>query len=354
MKTATSQRGRDDNFICRMVRDRTARRTWACALAGACLSFTLGSIPLHAGQELQSYLNSLARGRHGSAIFINPATGKILAAWNLRRATMDAYHPGSAGKIVEAAAALEQGPLTPRDRIVCLRIPPLLGPAYRCVHPPAPQGFTVSSALANSCNYFFTVVSLRLNAQSLLHWYSVFGFGTSAELDGTATSPGQVRLAQGTRAKALEAIGEWGVVATPAQLLDAYALIANHGIAWPLRTQNVPRRNVRPFRRITLKRATYQTILNGLVGCVRFGTCHAAAVPGVQVAGKTGTASALDGSRTTHAWFVGFAPAERPEIVLVVFLERGTGEHTAAPLAGDLLRHYFATKLRGGKSSARH
>ncbi|HXH49844.1 MAG TPA: penicillin-binding transpeptidase domain-containing protein [Terriglobia bacterium] len=320
-----------------------------------CLIVTLAQ-PLHlqAQHNFQSYLNSLTARQDGSVIVINPSTGAIRAAWNLRRATMDAYPPGSTGKIVEAAGALEQGLLTPSDRIVCRRIPPLLGTDYRCVHPPAPQGFTVSSALANSCNYFFTVISLRLNAQSLIHWYSVFGFGTPAELDGMATSPGRVRLAQGPRAKALEAIGEWGVVVTPAQLLEAYVLVANQGAVWPLRTKDVRRRHSHPFRQITAKPLTYQTILNGLVACVRFGTCRAAAVPGVQVAGKTGTASALDGSHTTHAWFVGFAPAERPEVALVVFLDRGTGEHTAAPLAGNLLRHYFATMRKGGESVARH
>ena len=75
-----------------------------------------------------------------------------------------------------------------------------------------------------------------------------------------------------------------------------------------------------------------------LVDCVQSGTCQAAGVPDVKVAGKTGTATALDGSGATHAWFVGFAPAEQPEIALVVFLERGTGAQNAAPLAGKLLR----------------
>jgi cell division protein FtsI/penicillin-binding protein 2 len=331
------------------------RRFSVLVLLGAWLIIALGQTSrVHAQQKFQAYLDSLTAGRHGSAIVINPATGEIRAAWNLRRATRDAYPPGSTAKIVEAAAALEQGLIMPHDRIICQRIPPLLGRAYRCVHPPAPEGFTVSSALANSCNYFFTLVSLRLNAESLLHWYSVFGFGTPMELDGKATSHGQVRLATGAREKALEAIGERYVVATPAQLLEGYSLVANRGTAWGLWTGKLRRRHAGPLRRIALKGSTYQTILNGLVGCVRSGTCHAAAVPGVQVAGKTGTASALDGSGATHAWFVGFAPAERPEIALVVFLERGTGEHTAAPMAGELLRHYFATKRKGDISSERH
>lgn len=330
------------------------RRISASVLMGACLIITQGlTTRLHAQQKFQAYLKFLTAGRHGSAIAVNPGTGEVRAAWNLRQATMDAYRPGSTAKIVEAVASLEEGLIAPQDRVVCRRIPPLLGRAYRCAHPPAPEGFTLSSALANSCNYFFTLVSFRLNAESLLHWYSVFGFGVPAEFDGKASSPGQVRLASGPREKALEAIGERDVVVTPVQLLQAYTMIANRGVVWPMWGITM-RGHSRPFRRIMLKGLTYQTILNGLVGCVRSGTCHAAAVPGMRVAGKTGTASTLDGSGATHAWFVGFAPAEKPEIALVVFLERGTGEHDAAPLAGDLLRHYFAAERKGATISGRH
>jgi cell division protein FtsI/penicillin-binding protein 2 len=64
----------------------------------------------------------------------------------------------------------------------------------------------------------------------------------------------------------------------------------------------------------------------------------------VTVAGKTGTAPALDGSRVTHAWFVGYAPVDAPEVALVIFLKRGTGGADAAPLAARILRQYFAQK----------
>jgi cell division protein FtsI/penicillin-binding protein 2 len=64
----------------------------------------------------------------------------------------------------------------------------------------------------------------------------------------------------------------------------------------------------------------------------------------VSIAGKTGTAAALDGSKVTHAWFVGYAPADKPELAIVVFLKRGTGGANAAPLAGQIMRRYFAQK----------
>ena len=62
------------------------------------------------------------------------------------------------------------------------------------------------------------------------------------------------------------------------------------------------------------------------------------------MAGKTGTAPALDGSHVTHAWFVGYAPVDAPEVALVVFLKRGTGGANAAPLAARILKQYFGLK----------
>lgn len=300
--------------------------------------------PLRTHGSLQSYLTSLTQGRRGSAIAINPATGEVLAAWNLKGAVNDAYPPGSAAKVVTLVAALEEGHVTPGEHLICQRVPPLLGSGYACTHPPAPDGFTISSALANSCNFFFVTLSMRENPEALLHWYSVFGFGAAAMLDGKPTAAGALHKPSGARSQALAALGEGDVVSTAAQLLDAYALIANQGTEYGLWTSQAGQHRPMPHRRIDLKNSTYAALRTGLVGCVEYGTCQAAAVPGVEVAGKTGTSSALDGSGATHAWFVGFAPAERPEIALVVFLERGTGSHDAAPLAGKLLRYYFARK----------
>jgi penicillin-binding protein A len=305
---------------------------------------------LGAQESLQSYLASLTRARRGSAIVIKPASGEVLAAWNLQQAVEDAYPPGSTAKIVLSAAALEESLTMPAERLICQRVPPLLGSAYVCTHPPAPEGVTLSSALANSCNFFFVKLSMRENAETLLHWYSVFGFGAAAELDGRPTAAGDVRKPSDERSKALTALGEENVVSTAAQLLEAYVLVANHGTEYGLWTNKVRGRLPKPHRRVDLRSSTYTALTAGLIGCVKFGTCQAAAVPGVEVAAKTGTSSALDGSGATHAWFVGFAPADRPEIALVVFLQRGTGAHNAAPLAGKLLRYYFAeTKSRSSQ-----
>jgi cell division protein FtsI/penicillin-binding protein 2 len=314
-------------------------------LIGIWLVLGLGQAsPMATAGSLQPYLSSLTAGRRGSAIAINPATGEVLAAWNLEGAANDAYPPGSTAKVVISTAALEDGHVAPDEHLMCRRVPPLVGSFYACTHPPAPEGFTISSALANSCNFFFATLSMRETPEALLHWYSVFGFGEAAMLDGKPTGAGVLRKASAGRGLAMAALGAGDVAATAAQLLDAYALIANQGTEYGLWTRQGGRQRPRPRRRIELKESTYAALRQGLVGGVRYGTGQAAAVPGVEVAGKTGTASALDGSGATHAWFVGFAPAQRPEIALVVFLERGNGAHDAAPLAGKLLRYYFGRK----------
>jgi peptidoglycan glycosyltransferase len=320
-----------------------ARHVGMFAIMGVFVAFgPTRTSRLDAQENLQSYLASLTSARRGSAIVIKPASGEILAAWNLQQAVEDAYPPGSTAKIVLSAAALEDSLTMPGERLICQRVPPLLGSAYVCTHPPAPEGFTLSSALANSCNFFFAKLSMREKSDTLLHWYSVFGFGVGAELDGRPTAAGEVRKPSDERSKALAALGEENVVSTAAQLLEAYVLVANHGTEYGLWTSKVRQRRPKPHRRVVLRNSTYTALITGLMGCVRFGTCQAAAVPGVQVAGKTGTSSALDGSGATHAWFVGFAPADKPEIAVVVFLERGTGAHNAAALAGKLLGYYFA------------
>jgi len=280
------------------------------------------------------------RGRRGAVVISNPGTGQVLALWHPRTAFEEAFPPGSAAKLVASAAALEEGVVSPSDRIFCRRIPELLGGTYHCSHPPPEEPFTLASALANSCNYFFVELAGRLSSAALAHWYAVFGFGVPT---GQETA-GQVRVPTDLRGKALAALGEGSVTATPAQLLLAYSALAMHGRAFRLERSSGHANPASLLRTVRLQPRTYEVLEAGLEECVRSGTCQAAAVPGVRVAGKTGTATALDGSGATHAWFVGYAPAGSPEVALVVFLERGTGMHNAAPLAGEILNHYFGQR----------
>lgn len=294
---------------------------------------------LYAADSFQSYVSHLMQGRGGAVIVSDPRTGRILALTNPQVAFHEAYTPGSTVKMLVSAAALEEGIIAPTDRIACRRVPRLLGEAYRCTHPTPMGPFDLAEALANSCNYFFSELSTRLSSSELAHWYGAFGLGAAGE----NTLPGEVQIPDRPRGKALAVLGEQGVTATPAQLLQAYSAIAMHGQIFEL---ILPTQRKAPNleSEVTLHESTFSVLREGLRGCVTNGSCHAAAVPGVSVAGKTGTAAALDGSKVTHAWFVGYAPADKPELAIVVFLKRGTGGANAALLAGQIIRRYFAQK----------
>jgi cell division protein FtsI/penicillin-binding protein 2 len=296
---------------------------------------------LRAAENLQLFLNQIMPGKQGAVIVSNPKTGRILALWNPPTALHEAFPPGSTAKVVASAAALEEGVITPAERIQCRRVPRLLGEAYHCSHPAAGQPFDLAAALANSCNYFFCELSARLSSSALAHWYAAFGFGAAGE----DTLPGEVHVRDNAREKALAVLGQQGVTATPAQVLLAYSAIATHGEVFRLiepGQQQAPSID----RIVPLQPPTLAALARGLRQCVESGTGRAAAVEGVAVAGKTGTAPALDGSRATHAWFVGYAPADAPEVAVVVFLKRGTGAGNAAPLAGRVFKQYFALKSR--------
>jgi cell division protein FtsI/penicillin-binding protein 2 len=142
--------------------------------------------------------------------------------------------------------------------------------------------------------------------------------------------------------KARAALGEGGVTLSSAQLLLAYSAFANRGKAYRLTSPKAYGELPPLAFTVPLHPETLQVLSSGLEGCVQYGTCREAAVEGVRVAGKTGTATALDGSGVTHAWFVGYAPVDAPQVAVVVFLERGTGQHDAAPLAGKILKFYFS------------
>jgi cell division protein FtsI/penicillin-binding protein 2 len=318
-----------------------------CTL-GRCRAVLLATLiispELRGAESLQPFLGHLLHGKQGAVIVSNPNTGKILSIWNAKTAFEEAYPPGSTAKLVVSAAALEEGAITPPERIMCRRIPRLLGESYHCSHPAVDLPFDLGSALANSCNYFFSELSTRLPASTLAHWYALFGFG-STDPASKGTPPGQVRIVDEAKGKALAALGEQSVTATPAQVLLAYSAIATEGRIFRLIK---PGQRLSPsvVRVVPLRKRTLVILADALRQCVQNGLCHGAAVQGVPVAGKTGTAAALDGSGATHAWFVGYAPADFPEVAIVVFLKRGTGSGDAAPLAGQILGSYFAHKSR--------
>lgn len=318
---------------------QTRFRVTAFIWSGIAATSVFLLIPLRvlAADHFQTDVSEIMQGTGGAAIASDPRTGRILAVWNRQVVFGRTFPPGSTAKIVASAMALENHLITPEEKLYCRRVPRLLGDAYHCSHPEALEPFTLATALANSCNYFYSELSTRISAATLMRGFTMFG------LDGREGGHTALRIPSEPKEKVRAALGEAPVAVTPAELLMAYSAVATRGSIYRLHRRKTT--SVSVMRTVRLQPATWQILGQGLEECVRSGTCVAAAVPGVRVAGKTGTASASDGSGRTHAWFAGYAPADSPEVAIVVLLNRGTGAHDAAPIAGRILRQYFSGRV---------
>ena len=246
--------------------------------------------------DLQPAVERACAGKPAVAVVAEVRTGKLMAAFRPELARSRAAPPGSALKPFTLAAwmdahAGQQPPVWP-----CPRQLRLAGRRLDCTHPMLAIPVDAPGAVAYSCNCWFAHLALDLKPAQLAH-----------ALHGIAS---QVSAALTAEDLQLQAIGEWGIELTPMELLSAY-------------------------RKLALRRAesALQPLFEGLEGAVAYGSAQLAAAPGLEVAGKTGTGKG-------HAWFAGFAPAQAPEIVVVVFLDQGRGGADAAPIAGEIFRAY--------------
>jgi penicillin-binding protein 2 len=299
------------------------------------------------------------------------------------------YPPGSTFKIISAAAVLEEGVVHRNSTVSCtgtMWLPSRIFPndpryaqPFRCWNLAGHGALNVVGALRQSCNiYFYQVVGgfreqRGLGIEGLAHYAAMFGFGEptgiqlAGEVGGLLPSERWKRQNYGeiwyTGDSYNAAIGQGYILSTPLQMLNATAAVANGGTLYrPQLVRQVIDADGRvvkalvpePIRHVDVSPEYMALIGQGMREAVTFGTAWRARLPGVAVAGKTGTAEyfALDdegnvivderGYRPTHAWFAAYAPYEDPEIALVVFLAGGgEGSQTAAPVAADILRIYF-------------
>lgn len=243
-------------------------------------------VPLLALASWQAVLETAMRDIQGTAIAADVRTGRVLARSG---APDQSYSPGSVIKpfVVEAA-----DPAALRHPLVCRRDLKIGTRTLGCVHPSLASSLDPGAALAYSCNSYFAGLADRIPPDRLVAHLRKQGF--------------EVNPPRSAEERKLLALGEHGVQITPGQLLQAY---------------------------VRLARAEHAVIAEGLQGAVEFGTAQLAAAAGVPVAGKTGT-TATPGRTGTRAWFAGWAPARNPEVALVVFVARGQGGGSAAPIAG--------------------
>lgn len=283
----------------------------------------------------------------------------------LNRAVQGRYPPGSSFKLVTAAAALGEGLADESTRFHCPGSARVGGRTFRCHLASGHGEMSLQEALAKSCNVFFYRLAAALDVDAIARWAGRFGLGEPTGIDLLNEARGHLptrawkRRAYGERWYASEtasvAVGQGAVQVTPIQMARLVAAVASGGLLPnPRLVEAAPPAPVEAARPEHL-----EWIRAGMREAVVRGTARRAGLADYAVAGKTGTAQVASTERVegededrapelrTHAWFVGFAPFEAPEIAVAVVVEHGGGGGAAAaPVAREVLRAYFDRKER--------
>jgi len=293
------------------------------------------------------------------------------------RAIQGRYSPGSTFKIAMAAAALEEGIVTPDEKIFCPGGATFFGRFFKCNAAHGHGWIPLAHALEKSCNVYFYTVGNKLGIERIHAWADRLGLAGRSGIDlpnevpSLVPSPEWKRQRTGERWYAGEtisvSIGQGQVSVTPMSMALMMASIARggerltprlvtdvfDGDAWsPAPREASTTAPVGP----RLKPETVAAIHEGLWLAVNgSGTARSARIAGRDVAGKTGTAQVISNEGKAraganradlrdHGWFVFMAPKDRPEVAGVVFAEHAEHGSSAAPIARHLLETYFAGK----------
>jgi cell division protein FtsI/penicillin-binding protein 2 len=308
------------------------------------------------------------RAVRGFAMFMDPRTGEVLAAavsphlgpgkgrnWNFT----DQYEPGSTYKAVVAGAALEEGLVTPDQMFEASATGAALvapGAMFHDVHKQPRYSFR--DAVRWSSNIVMGKIGCLVGAQRLYRYSTALGFGTISGVTFPGEAGGKLRSPEHWSARSAPtiAIGH-EISVTPLQLTLAYAAIANGGVLMrPMlvrEVRDVSGTVLRRYQPEASQRAfserTSAMLREMLTAVVDSGTAKAARVPGISIAGKTGTAQKYDASVGTYgkglylSSFVGFVPAEEPSLVGVVVIDEPRGKkyyggEVAAPVFREIVR----------------
>ncbi|MEE9935316.1 MAG: penicillin-binding protein 2 [Deltaproteobacteria bacterium] len=304
------------------------------------------------------------------------------------RAISGQYPPGSTYKLIVAAAALEEGVITPETRISCNGSFELGNRSYRCWKKHGHGSVNLHQALVGSCDVYFYTVGKMLGVDRIARYAKRFGLGDVTGIELAHERKGLVPTRDWKLARMKEpwqpgetisiSIGQGFNLATPLQLVQAYSAMANGGsrwrprlverIAWPDGTvvkQWLPEKTGElkfgPKTMDVLNRALWAVVNEP------GGTGANARVPGADVCGKTGTSQVIGlpqnekarhamkiaAFHKDHALFVCYAPLKNPEIAVAVVAENaGGGGAVAAPIARKILAAYFESKKKEKTNSA--
>ena len=316
---------------------------------GSEVSLTINNVIQAQAEQVLRQTVQRWHAKDGTAIVLDPHTGAVLAmavapsydANNFpgvskdlqrNRAVTDTYEPGSTFKLVTVAGALSTGLVTPQEKF---RLPYEIQVADRRIHDAELRGtetMSVATILSKSSNVGAITLAQLLGKDRLASWISRFDFGRPTGIDFPGESQGIVLPADKWSGSTIGnvPIGQ-GIAVTPIQMASAYAAIANGGM-WtkPHLVERVGDGLAKPVARHRIvTRWIAHELTSMLQNVVLDGTGTLAQIPGYHVAGKTGTAAKPDShgysSSKYVASFVGFAPATRPRIVVLVTVDEPQG-----------------------------
>ena len=329
----------------------------------------------------QAAVNGLA-GRKGAVVAIEPSTGKVRVMVSipeydpnlipsqigqlnndpnqplLNRTTQELYPPGSTFKVVTATAALDSGKITPETVIDASSPKNISGVPLSNAGGEQFGPISATDALTNSVNTYWAQVGERIGRGTLVEYMKRYGFYEDPQLDypdfqmipsGIINGKGDY-VEDGFDAGRV-AIGQGGlegeIRAGPLQMAEVAATIANGGrLMKPRLTDRIVHKDGRikekiqpDLQAVVMKPETADQLTNMMSRVVEEGTGTAAALAGIRVAGKTGTAEVGANREFTQPWFICFAPVEDPRMAVAVTVERTTGQGgtVAAPIAKSVL-----------------
>jgi penicillin-binding protein 2 len=360
-----------------------------------------GDIRLTLNAAVQEAAESALRvspSRNGAAVALDPRNGEVLALASIpdfdpsiflasgvfkakppgekvhefNLAISGTYAPGSTFKIVTSSALLNERRISPRDRIFCPGYFNIGNHTFRCWQKNGHFSQDWSGAITQSCDTYFYQMGLRTGGDAIERSESMFRLGEETKIGLFGERAGR-RFGPEERSKrgkpwydgdtANLAIGQGELLVTPVQMAVLMAAVANRGTLW--RPQFVKRIEYADARgafepapealgKVDLRPEVWELLQKGLERVVSEGTGSAASVPGLVVAGKTGTAQNPHGK--DHAWFVSYAgrPGGAPEIASAVLVQNGGhGGAVAAPIAKRMIEAAFGIQTARASGASR-
>jgi len=344
-------------------------------------------------KTLQRTLVEALADEVGSGIFMDPRTGAVLAlastpgydpnvftapvshtTWMSLvndprrplndRAISSFYAPGSTFKVLMTIAGLESGAITPSSTVACSGSVVVYGRPFLCWKKGGHGVVGVHGALVHSCNVFYYLLGKRMGIDTISKYAKMFNIGETTGIDipgETRGNPPSAEWKERTRKEPWYpgdtisvSIGQGLLAVTPVQMATMISAVANGGSL--VRPHLARDADVAPVK-LPVSAGTLAVIRDALADVVEEGTATRAQLGPIRVAGKTGTAQVfkksagvdadkLSKDERDHAWFVGYAPAENPEIAFAIVVEHGGhGGTTAAPVARKVLEAFFADRL---------